>query len=138
MISAAIAGIILIFISNSYSESISSDNDTVIRFYSEELEKRVEELILEMESVDKVSVLITLESSGETVYAQNQNTDSFEYVIYSNKEGEMGLKLKEINPTVRGVAVVCTNGDNIAVKEKIISMLSSVLGIPTNRITVTN
>ncbi len=113
------------------------DSTDEVSYYSKILEERVEELILEMSDVDSVSVLITLENSGETVYAQNRDGNSSEYVLFAGNDGETGLKLSEINPTVRGIAVVCSNGDNIAVKEKITSMLASALGISTNRITVT-
>ena len=112
--------------------------DDSVTYYSKELEGRIEALILEKESIENEKVLISLENKGETVYAQNEKGESFEYVIYNDSDGEKGLKLEEINPKVRGVAVVCTNGDNIKVKEKIVSILSSVLGLPTNRITVTN
>ena len=136
LVLATLAGVALIVFSNGDIKNKQEPSDTV-SYYSQELERRVIELILCVEGVDRAAVLITLEDAGETVYAQDQLSASREYVLYTNSEGEEGLRLKEINPTVRGVAVVCTNGDNVTVKEKITSILSSALGIPTNRITVT-
>ena len=132
----AVLGICLVLLSNT-DISPSEENGEQISYYSKELEERVEKLILEINGIDQVSVLITLENNGETVYAQNQLSGSSEYVFFTNSEGENGLKLQEINPTVRGVAVVCTGGNDITVKEKITALLSSALGITTNRITVT-
>ena len=137
LIILAISGIALICFSNIKTADKLTEDDSVT-YYSKEVEGRIEALILEMESIENVKVLISLENNGETVYAQNEKGESFEYVIYNDSDGEKGLKLEEINPKVRGVAVVCTNGDNIKVKEKIVSILSSVLDLPTNRITVTN
>ena len=131
-----ILGVCLIAFSSISAHGKEAESDE-ISYYTSMLEERVEKLILEMDDVERVSVLITLENSGETIYAQNQSSSSSEYVLFSSNDGKSGLKLAEINPTVRGVAVVCSNGDNIKVKEKITAMLSSALGIPTNRITVT-
>ncbi len=135
LIITIIIGVFLVIFSDQLTKPKASDSYD-INYYSSDLEKRVENLILAIEGIERVSVLITLEDSGETVYAQNESKDYSEYVLFSVNGGENGLKLEEINPTVRGVAVVCNNGDDIHIKEKIISILSSALGIPTNKITV--
>ncbi len=134
--SLCILGLCLIIIPSVFASKNKAKSDDV-RYYTSMLEEQVEELILQMSEIERVSVLITLENSGETVYAKNQSSGSSEYVLFSSDDGESGLKLAEINPVVRGVAVVCNNGDDIRVKEKITSLLASALGISTNRITVT-
>ena len=134
--SLCILGLCLIILPSVLASKNKAKSDDV-RYYTSMLEEQVEELILEMSEIERVSVLITLENSGETIYAKNQSSSSSEYVLFSSDDGESGLKLAEINPVVRGVAVVCNNGDDIKVKEKITSMLASALGISTNRITVT-
>jgi stage III sporulation protein AG len=48
------------------------------------------------------------------------------------------LVLSEKAPEVRGVAVICKGGDQISVQKKIISLLASLLSIPTNKIYVGN
>jgi len=131
----AFLGICLIF----FSKAISSNDENKecsAEYYSADLEERVEELLLQMEEIESVTVLITLENSGETVYAQNSGSSSADYVLYSTDSGQSGLKIAEIYPQVRGVAVVCNNGNNVSVQNKIISIISSALGISSNRITV--
>lgn len=137
MILIALIGFCLILFSSQFS---SKDKNTKNEneYYSEFLEEKIENLLLEMQEIDSVSVLITLENSGETLYAQNHSTNLSEYVIYSADNGQSGLKIADINPKIRGVAVVCNNGDNISTQSKIISLLSSALGISTNKITVSN
>lgn len=127
-------GICLLLVS--FVISNKNDNNDNNPGYLNELEDEIEELLLKIDGVDDVSVMLTFEDSGESVYAQNQNSSSYEYVIFSNDDSEEGLKLFEITPRVRGVAVVCNNGNDIRVKEKITAMLSALLGITTNRITV--
>jgi stage III sporulation protein AG len=80
--------------------------------------------------------MITFENIGEQVMAENKSSSSSEYVIISGGDIDEGIKLTEIFPTVRGASIVCTNGNDAVVKEKITSLVSSALGIPTNRITV--
>ncbi len=131
-----IIGVILIAIPTSKSEEKETASVTDISYYSSELETKLTELLLEVEGIEKANVFITLENTGKQVLAENKSSSSAEYVIINNAESEEGIKLTEIYPTVRGVAVVCTNGNSVAVKEKITSLISSALGIPTNRITV--
>lgn len=131
----AVLGVCLLLFSKIYSPSDKNDvADT--KYYSNMLEDKVEELLLQMKDIENVSVLITLENSGKTVYAENTSSNSTEYVIYSSDNKQSGLVLAEITPQIRGVAVICTNGNDVKTQTKIISVLSSALGVPANRITV--
>ena len=44
--------------------------------------------------------------------------------------------IKEIYPEIRGIAVVCDGGNNPVIKEQLVSILSALFGINTNRISV--
>lgn len=57
-------------------------------------------------------------------------------MIYDSENGETPVLIKEYLPKVQGVTVVCTGGDNTAVKEKIIESVTSLFNIPTNRVSV--
>jgi len=94
--------------------------------------------------VGTCKVMITLEKSDENVYATNseskRDADSGsskeDYVLYDQDSGESPLLLSAYLPNVQGVAVVCTGGDDPAVREKITTTVASLFGIPTNRISV--
>lgn len=134
---AAVAiGIILLFIPVNNKAATTDEDAKNISFYTEELENKITALLLRVEGINEASVLITLENTGQQILAENTSTSSREYVIINNGEADEGIKITDIYPEVRGVAVVCTNGNDAAVKEKITSLLASALGIPTNRITV--
>lgn len=130
-----VLGVCLILLSGAYSSN-DEENIKEADYYTNILEEKIEELLLQMSEIENVSVLITLENSGETIYAENISLNSSEYVIYSSDKNQQGLILAEITPQVRGIAIICTNGDNIKIQSKIISILSSALGIPSNKITV--
>jgi stage III sporulation protein AG len=103
--------------------------------YTQNLEKRITELIERVGGVSNVSVLLTVDASNETVYAtEGVNKD---YVITKGKDGsEEAIRIMEINSTVRGIAVVCDYGGNEELRVQIIEMLSSLFCIGTNRISV--
>ncbi len=88
--------------------------------------------------------MITLRSTSESIYAKNtensQSTGSSsqnsEYVIYDGGNGDSPILLQENFPDIEGVAIVCSGGDNIAVREKIIQCVSALFNISSNRISV--
>ena len=88
--------------------------------------------------------MITLENTKESVYATNydnkndadSNNSKGEYVIYDSNNGEAPILIMEYMPTVKGVSVVCSGGDNTVIREKIISLVTSLFNISTNRVSV--
>ena len=112
--------------------------------YVADLEGRLQKTVASMDGVGTCKVMITLEKSDENVYATNseskRDADSGsskeDYVLYDQDSGESPLLLSAYLPNVQGVAVVCTGGDDPAVREKITTTVASLFGIPTNRISV--
>ena len=131
-----IIGIILLAIPSKKAESSVQNTELDILSYANEIETKLTELLLKVDGMEEVNVMITFENIGEQVMAENKSSSSSEYVIISGGDIDEGIKLTEIFPTVRGASIVCTNGNDAVVKEKITSLVSSALGIPTNRITV--
>lgn len=100
--------------------------------YIADLEQRLENIISAINGVTDPRVLITLETSAEVFYASDDSVDSEKHVVVNDSL----VPVKERLPTVKGVAVVCKGGDKPETKRKIIEMTSSLLGIPSNRIYV--
>lgn len=122
----------------------AADSTEYISTYTGLLEKRISDLCESVSGINKAVVLVTLESGSEYVYAQN--TDSHEskdikditrdYLILQNGNEDTTVLVKEIFPKIRGIAVVCTSGDDPVVQKKIIDLLSAALGVASNRICV--
>lgn len=145
----AVLGIIIVFLSsNTFSSSKKNEEQETTSFnyeaYTNTLEERLKNTISSIEGVGECNVMITLAKSGESVYAKDSESktdDSSQsrednYVIYDSEDGESPLLIDEYFPEVQGVAVVCSGGGDSAVREKIIETVSSLFGIPTNRISV--
>lgn len=140
---AAIAIIALLLIgTDSGGSSIQDNNTTTISFDDEYRVKITDELIKtisQIKGVGKVSVMVTVESSYRYVYSEDiqktMDSKKTETVILQNKEA---LLQRIEAPTIGGVLVVCSGGDNPAVKEKVINAVSTVLDISSSKVYVTS
>ena len=97
--------------------------------YRAALTAEVTALCREVSGVGETSVLLTLEAGERLVYAE----DGDGYVTV----GGEGLLVERRPPRVLGVAVVCTGGDDPAVRERLTALLSAALGVGTNRVEIT-
>ena len=125
-----IIGVLLLVFSSAKLSDKKTDEFSVIT-YTKELEKKLEGFLKSVEGINKVEVIITLECSNEHVYAKNES--SYDYIISSN--GNL-VEITEVFPVVRGVAIACTNGSNDIVQKEITELVSSYLGISSNRIKI--
>lgn len=144
----ALSGIFLIFISG-----LTAEDENGSKYVSEEsfvmseneLSETLEKLIESIDGAGKAKVMLTFKSYNETVYAvnteENINSDgerdyTGEYIIIDSSDGEDGLKLKITAPEIRGVAVICHGGNNPVIKEQIVSVVSALFDISSNKISV--
>ncbi len=122
--------------------------------YESILEERLTTLLSQVEGAGTVAVMVTLESTEQAVYAQakQQSSDTAQvqpdgltersslttdYVLIESNGDEQALMETLVQPTVKGVAVVCTGAGDVAVVSRITQLVATVLGIPSNRICVT-
>ena len=110
-------------------------NDNISR---QQLEQQLSDLIAQVEGAGKTTVMVTLESGEETIYAldtlSGQTQEQQTHVLLDDGTA---LAQTVCTPRVCGVAVVCEGGDDITVIKRITDLVSVVLGLSTNRICVT-
>lgn len=121
--------------------------------YVEDVEKKLGDLIRSIEGAGRAKVMVTLENGVEQVYASQDKTrsssssgeTSFEesldkenqyIIIKSSDDGEKGLIVKIIQPSIRGVAVVCDGADSAVVKQNIVETVTAVLGISSAKVSI--
>lgn len=148
IVAIGILGMLLVMLSDSESsrEIDNSYENSQIHLYTEtELAQNIEKFISNIEGAGKSKVIVTYEYYEETVYIYDTDeqiqtdgdTDkSRKYIIIDTDDGEDGLKSKVLAPGIRGVAVVCQGGNNPSTKELIITSISALLNISTNKISV--
>lgn len=140
---AAVVGVlamVLILISElapQKTERSASSSGQSASEYQAQLEQRLEKLISQMDGAGKTTVMVTLETGTEAVYAldtqsgelQSQNT----HVLLND-----GSALTETVclPQVRGVAVLCDGGGDVRVASRITELIGALLDLPSNRVCV--
>ena len=152
-------GIILIFLSeNNKSGSIKQHCDEYYTTVNMETriiktEEKLSNLISHIEGVGNCKIMVTYENDIEYVYAneskifsdindleeekiQRKISKEDHIVIIDSEHGKEALKIKEIQPKVRGVVVVCDGANNIKVCQEIINTVTVALNISSTKIYV--
>lgn len=167
IICIGILGIALIFISELFktnnakkvTASTSPTASSSTYEYVAQLENNLKELISSIKGAGNTRVMVTLENSEETVYAteEKKNKEATEdksdgqlskkresddcekkYITVRDADGtERALSVTQIQPTVKGVVVVCDGGDIPEVQQKITDAIKTALNITSKRVYVT-
>lgn len=135
----AIIGVLLLILGNCVDVSQKSEEtlDVRMRAYTEQLEEKIEKMLNALDGVGDVHVLLTLDGSSAFLYATNQNVNGGkDHVILENGDTQSPLLMQEVFSDIRGISVVCKNGDDPEIKRKIIGVLCTGLGVPSNRVFV--
>ncbi len=112
--------------------------------YTEQLEEKIASMVSSVYGAGRARVFVTLDCDYETVYAKNgslsieedSSDEKSEYIILDEENREDGLVLRTVTPRVRGVAVTCEGGANKEVADAVVEMLSAVLDVGMNHISV--
>ena len=115
-----------------YTTEYSSDE---LKTYTEQMEERIKLFLGEIKGISNVSVILTVESSSETVYA-TQGTNSDYVLVKDSKGNENAIPLTEISAKIRGIAVVCDYGGDERLKMTVIELLSALFDVGANRISI--
>lgn len=124
----------------------------------QELEKRLEKILSEIEGAGSVKVMVTGTSDGEVVHAYNQTEESIlreeqdgTQVLSKSDEkrlqkelvfmdggtgGRIPVVVQRIKPEVKGVVVVADGAGSSVVRQNILDAVEALLGIPKHRIQV--
>lgn len=153
-------GLVLLILPDLFPKS-SSVKEQSKHFSTEEYIQRVEQqlvnLIGSIQGAGKCKVMVTLESGVEYVYATEQKTNSDRQeenaadenrltqrsdsessaIVIDSGDKREGLLITELQPTVRGVVVVCDGGDSEEICERITQAVTVALNISSKRVYVT-
>mgnify|MGYP005774027397 FL=1 len=100
-----------------------------------------------VDGVGRVELMLSLEQSGEAVYAVNTrqttssagDTESFESdltVVCHSDYGETPVTVKNLLPTFRGAVVLCDGAGDAQVRLAVTQAVSTVCGIGADKVTV--
>ena len=164
ILAVGIIGMALIFLSDMFpkkeqKQTVDSDEKVTQSVSTQELEKKIKEIVESIAGVGKAKVMITYLSDVEKVYAketsesveitreddgaggirtEERKETADEYVIIENSAGRKdALLITTMEPQIRGVVVVCSGGGNGNVEARVVGAVTVALGIPSTKVYVT-
>ncbi len=110
--------------------------------YTAQMEKRLQQLLVQVDGAGRTEVMITLDSTQETIYATDRKEQAGDgpketrHILMDTAQGESALVETTWQPEIRGVAVVCEGGGDVMVASRVTQIVSALLGVSTNRVSV--
>ncbi len=157
LIVCGILGVALLVIPEFIPEKVDTTEVLTADDFIRRTEEQLTALIASIDGAGRCRVMVTLENGVEYVYATEQktNTDRQEdvsdgdtrltqrddnestAVLIDTDNGREGLLITEIQPTVRGVVVVCEGGDDEAVRARVSQAVTVALNVSSKRVCIT-
>lgn len=159
LILLGICGIALIYLSTLFgngekqeSAPVKGEASDPAGEYEERLERELVRIVRAITGEEEPVVLVTLESSGRTVYATDEKTNSHQedtgqsseecektHVILKDSGGaQQALTVTEIQPKVKGVVIVSRYAGNPVAREKLTEAAKTALDISSAKVCVTD
>ncbi|WMJ23026.1 stage III sporulation protein AG [Paludicola sp. MB14-C6] len=154
-------GIVLIGLTSIIPPKVKTTQTKVqeqpINDYKKKLEQEVLNLVTSIHGVGKAKVMVTLKNGVEYVYVkeEKQNTDTTngaagteqtvqqrdnyeqKTIIVEDENGRKTALLRTtLEPTVKGVVIVCEGGDDVAIQQAVTDAVKTALGIGSNSVCV--
>ena len=120
-------------VGTSKEETNAPENNVTTRDYVATLERKLEDVISNIEGVGKVNVAITI--SSDFVYEYAYEDEEKNNLLFANKEP---VVLSKKLPEILGVLVVAEGGGNIKVKLDILSCVATLVDVTNENITILN
>lgn len=159
ILTLAVAGIILIAVSYIWDEqpepvTVSDATGSTLAEDARQLEERLTEIIGQVAGAGETCVMMTMDTTRESVYAEDitsqrrsiqtgelgSGDEDFSeertHVLLGNGSEESPLVEKRIEPTVRGVLILCEGAEDPVVEARVTEAVRTVLGISSSQICV--
>lgn len=135
-----IIGVVLMAIAGTGKNTSVKDEDKEYISNSCDEEKRLENILSQIDGVGDVSVMITYYSSSEKDIAYETKVSSREKEESEDKKAVMTggepMVLKEVFPKVKGVIVIADGGGSDTVKRAVSEAVSASLDVPAHRVCI--
>lgn len=157
LIVCGIVGVLLLIVPEFIPQKSENLDVATADEFIRQTEERLTALIENIEGAGRCQVMVTLENGVEYVYATEEKSNSDRQedisgddtrltqrddsesaaIIIDTGNGRNGLLVTEIQPTVRGVVVVCEGGDNEEVRNRVSQAVTVALNISSKRVCIT-
>ena len=111
------AAILLIALTSVFDFSADKRN---VDEYAARTEEQLLDIVTHISGVGEAKIFLTMDNSGENKYLKNTDT-----------------KTVSIEPTVRGVVIVCDGGDDPLVASRVLDAVTKALDIRSDKVCIT-
>ena len=133
----ALLGVLLLLFGGGKEETATASGAHTtlaeLESYRTALENEIKTLCDAVSGVGSVEVMVTLSHGSRAVYATDKNGQP---VTVGSGSAKQPLLESIQPPAISGVGIVCRGGDNPAVQQQLIELLSTTLGISAARVFV--
>lgn len=159
IVAALLLGIALIFLSEIHppKKQVEIEKSLSNLEYAQYIEDRLCELIESIDGVENAKVMVTLENGAEYVYANETNikrdrtedmgdnttkqvqslSSENKFILVETDSGRKTALVKtQIEPVIKGVAIVCSGRGGAVVEKDITDAVTTVLGIGANQVSI--
>lgn len=142
LLGVGLAGILFIALSECVPSREDADSPATVTAAQVEaaLGQRIAELLESVDGVGSCQVMVTLENDSRAVYAadttSSDSTASERYLTVDSGTGPVGLLLTTVQPTVKGVVVVCDGAADAAVSRRVARVVTTAFHISERRVCV--
>ena len=144
MVLILLVGLVLMLLPSGDSGDTRERESSGTTYSLEETERRLEELLKNVQGVGQVNVMLTLKSGSTLELAEDSSTSlrdsetkrERDVVTVSRGGGEEVVVTQERYPIYQGAVVVCEGGGNSAVRLSVIEAVSVLTGLGSDKITV--
>lgn len=110
-------------------------------FELEEVERKFEEILSQVEGAGQVHLVLTVRGGTRQVFARDDRTgereDSSTTVVLSKGSGvEEVVLLQQLYPQYQGALAVCPGGDDPVVQLRLVEALSALTGLGSDKISI--
>ncbi len=120
--------------SKAEGESLLAEQTGALSLYESKLEKELELLCESVAGVSDATVMVGFSGGYRLQYLSDADGEP---VTVGGGSSEAGIFATLIPPAVSGVGVVCRGGNRPDVQAKLVELISTALGIPSNRVYIT-
>lgn len=147
-------GVLLLLLPRGSRSSQTADDaqtaESTASFSVQMQEQRLADILTQMEGAGKVSVFLSVGSTGETVYAANTQTESStdesgeiqqssdtEYItVRTGSSSEQPVEIKTVYPDYIGAVVAAQGADNATVQLALTEAVSAATGLGADKIMI--
>ena len=141
----ALAGAVLLLWPEGDSGPAAESGSSGLTAQVRDVETEMEDILSKISGVGRVQVLLTAESDGGRLLAEDVEESwqdsaltsrSGETVVVDDGQGQTPIVKQTWYPTYRGALVVCQGGDQAAVRLAVTEAVTALTGLSADRVTV--